>query len=88
MEMMVRLIVVLPLISAILVGFFHRQIGDKNSRYLATGVLIACAIMSWIVFFPKTLRYSQTQYALSKHPTLFLNTVRSSQIPYALPKHS
>ncbi len=52
MELMVRLIVVLPLISAVLVGFFHREIGDRNSRILATSVMMFCALLAWIVFIP------------------------------------
>ncbi|MEM9783680.1 MAG: NADH-quinone oxidoreductase subunit L, partial [Pseudomonadota bacterium] len=43
-------ILLLPLLGAILAGLFHRQIGEKGAMYVTTGILFACAAMSWIVF--------------------------------------
>ena len=44
-------ILFLPLLSAVVAGFFHRRIGEKAAIYLATGVLTVCAVLSWIAFF-------------------------------------
>ncbi len=39
-----------PLVGAIIAGFGHRIIGDKDVQYLTTGLLFLAAILSWIVF--------------------------------------
>ena len=44
-------ILLLPLLGAVLAGFFHRQIGEKGAMYVSTGLLIFCAVLSWIAFF-------------------------------------
>ncbi|MBY8975336.1 NADH-quinone oxidoreductase subunit L [Rhodobacteraceae bacterium NNCM2] len=44
-------ILLLPLIGAIIAGFFHKVIGEKAAMYLTTGLLIFCALLSWIAFF-------------------------------------
>ncbi|MEM9369687.1 MAG: NADH-quinone oxidoreductase subunit L [Pseudomonadota bacterium] len=44
-------ILLLPLAGAIIAGFFHRAIGEKAAMYLTTGILMVCAILSWIAFF-------------------------------------
>ncbi|MEM9045783.1 MAG: NADH-quinone oxidoreductase subunit L [Pseudomonadota bacterium] len=44
-------ILLLPLLGAIIAGFFHRQIGEKAAMYLTTGILMLCAVLSWIAFF-------------------------------------
>ncbi|MEO1490944.1 MAG: NADH-quinone oxidoreductase subunit L [Pseudomonadota bacterium] len=44
-------ILLLPLLGALIAGFFHRQIGEKAAMYLTTGILFFCAFLSWIAFF-------------------------------------
>ena len=44
-------ILLLPLLGAVIAGFFHRQIGEKGAMYVSTGILIFCAVLSWIAFF-------------------------------------
>ncbi|MEM8842941.1 MAG: NADH-quinone oxidoreductase subunit L [Pseudomonadota bacterium] len=44
-------ILLLPLIGAIIAGFFHRVIGEKAAMFLTTGILIFCAVLSWVAFF-------------------------------------
>ncbi|MEM7686208.1 MAG: NADH-quinone oxidoreductase subunit L [Pseudomonadota bacterium] len=44
-------ILLLPLLGAVLAGFFHRQIGEKGAMYVTTGLLTFCAVLSWIAFF-------------------------------------
>ncbi len=51
METLLKIIVLAPLFSAIVAGFFHRQIGDYAARILTTSVLFLIAFLSWIVFF-------------------------------------
>jgi len=49
---MIQAIVFFPLIGALVAGFLGRVIGHKVSEYITTGLLIAAAVMSWIVFVP------------------------------------
>ncbi|MGD1923958.1 MAG: NADH-quinone oxidoreductase subunit L [Paracoccaceae bacterium] len=44
-------ILLLPLLGAVLAGFFYRQIGEKGAMYVTTGLLMFCAVLSWIAFF-------------------------------------
>ena len=44
-------ILLLPLLGAVIAGLFHRQIGEKGAMYVSTGILIFCAVLSWIAFF-------------------------------------
>ncbi|MEM1300242.1 MAG: NADH-quinone oxidoreductase subunit L [Pseudomonadota bacterium] len=44
-------ILLLPLLGAVLGGFFHRQLGEQLAMYLTTGILMFCAVLSWIAFF-------------------------------------
>ncbi len=48
---MYELIVFLPLIGAIVAGFFGKTIGEKGSMYLTSGFLVASAILSWVALF-------------------------------------
>src|SRR5690349_17244706 len=43
-------IVLLPLIGALIAGLCNRMIGDKPAMYITSGLLLLCAVMSWIVF--------------------------------------
>ena len=44
-------IVLLPLLAAIVAGFFGRRIGATASAYLTSGAVLICAVLSWIAFF-------------------------------------
>jgi NADH-quinone oxidoreductase subunit L len=44
-------ILVLPLIGAIIAGFFNRFIGEKLSMIIPTAILFICCALSWYAFF-------------------------------------
>lgn len=44
-------ILLLPLLGAIIAGFFHRVTGEKGAMAISTGILFFCAVLSWIAFF-------------------------------------
>ncbi len=44
-------ILLLPLLGAVIAGFFYRFIGEKMAMFVTTGILFFCAILSWIAFF-------------------------------------
>ena len=43
-------IVFLPLVGAIIAGFFGRLIGPRPTEIITTGLLLTAAVLSWIVF--------------------------------------
>jgi NADH-quinone oxidoreductase subunit L len=43
-------ILILPLIGAIIAGFFHRFIGEKLAMFIPTTILFICCAMSWYAF--------------------------------------
>ena len=49
--MMYKAIVFLPLIGAIVAGFFGRMMGPRPTEILTTGFLLIAAVLSWIVFW-------------------------------------
>jgi NADH-quinone oxidoreductase subunit L len=49
---MIQAIVFLPLIGALVAGLFGRAIGHKPAEIITTSLLIASAVLSWIVFIP------------------------------------
>jgi NADH-quinone oxidoreductase subunit L len=44
-------IVFLPLIGALLAGFFGRWLGDKGSGFLTSALMVVAAIFSWVAFY-------------------------------------
>ncbi len=48
--MIYKLIVFLPLLGALIAGLFGRLISARASEVITTGLLIAAAVLSWIVF--------------------------------------
>ena len=44
-------ILILPLIGAIIAGFFHRITGEKLAMYVTTEILFVCCALSWYAFF-------------------------------------
>ena len=45
------LIVFLPLLGALIAGFFGRVIGERPSEVISTALLLICAALSWWVFW-------------------------------------
>jgi NADH-quinone oxidoreductase subunit L len=50
MELMIKLIVILPLFSAIFIGLRTRNIGDKIAQIFSCLAISCAALMSWVVF--------------------------------------
>ncbi|MBM3551613.1 MAG: NADH-quinone oxidoreductase subunit L [Alphaproteobacteria bacterium] len=48
---MIYAIVFLPLVGFLIAGAFGRWIGVRASEFVTTGLLMICAVLSWIVFF-------------------------------------
>ena len=44
-------ILLLPLVGALIAGFCHRAIGERMAMVIPTGILMFCAVLSWIAFF-------------------------------------
>ncbi len=44
-------ILFLPLLGAVIAGFFHRVTGEKGAMFITTGLLFVCALLSWIALF-------------------------------------
>jgi NADH-quinone oxidoreductase subunit L len=49
---MIQAIVFFPLIGALIAGLLGRSIGHRTSEFITTGLLIASAVLSWIIFIP------------------------------------
>src|SRR5690554_1497724 len=49
---MIQAIVFLPLIGALVAGLTGRVIGHRPAEVLTSSLLIAAAVLSWIVFIP------------------------------------
>ena len=49
---MIQAIVFFPLLGALVAGLLGRIIGHRVSEYVTTGLLIAAAVLSWMVFIP------------------------------------
>src|SRR5690606_4492125 len=49
---MIQSIVFLPLIGALVAGLFGRVIGHKPAEIITTALLMASAVLSWVVFLP------------------------------------
>jgi len=48
---MIQAIVFFPLIGALIAGLFGNRIGARASELVTSGLLVAAAVLSWIVFF-------------------------------------
>jgi NADH-quinone oxidoreductase subunit L len=48
---MVQAIVFLPLAGFLIAGLFGRAIGARGASLITSGLLLATALLSWIVFF-------------------------------------
>ncbi len=52
---MIEAIVFLPLLGFLIAGAFGRLIGARASELVTSGLLVVCAVLSWILFFEKGL---------------------------------
>src|SRR6202142_2788755 len=48
---MIKAIVFLPLVGFLIAGGLGRKIGARSSELVTSALLVACAVMSWMVFF-------------------------------------
>ncbi len=48
---MIQAIVFFPLIGALIAGLLGKKIGDRSSEIVTSGLLVAAALLAWIVFF-------------------------------------
>ncbi|MCF6303177.1 MAG: hypothetical protein L3J13_08260, partial [Devosiaceae bacterium] len=48
---MIQAIVFFPLFGALIAGLFGSRIGHRASEYLTSALLVAAALLSWVVFF-------------------------------------
>ncbi len=44
-------ILLLPLLGAVIAGFFNRVTGEKMAMWITTGILFFCCVLAWIAFF-------------------------------------
>ena len=49
--MIYKSILFLPIIGALIAGFFGRVIGERPSELVTSGCLIVSAVLSWVVFW-------------------------------------
>ncbi|WP_439817851.1 NADH-quinone oxidoreductase subunit L [Zavarzinia sp. CC-PAN008] len=75
---MITAIVFLPLLGAILAGFFGRILGKRASQWITSGLLVAAAVLSWFAF----VRYTG-QPATTLHLLDWINS-GSFQVSWAL----
>jgi len=47
---MIQAIVLFPLLGFLIAGLFGRVVGARASEIVTTGLLMASAVMSWLVF--------------------------------------
>ena len=47
---MIKAIVFLPLVGFLIAGGLGRKIGARASELVTSGLLVACAVKSWMVF--------------------------------------
>ena len=52
---MIYAIVFLPLVGFLIAGALGRWIGARASEFVTTGLLMICAVLSWVVFFDVAL---------------------------------
>lgn len=67
---MYYLIILLPLLSSISVGFFGRYIGIKGAGILSTTLIIITSILSWIAFYEVGVCASLVEVKLWKWVTI------------------
>lgn len=51
MELLIKLIVLLPIAAAIIVGFNTKKISVPFAQFITTGATLTAAVLAWIVFF-------------------------------------
>lgn len=51
MELLIKLIVLLPILAAIIVGFNTKKLSVPVAQFITTGATLTAALLAWIVFF-------------------------------------
>jgi len=67
---MIQAIVFFPLIGALIAGLLGRVIGAKASEYVSTGLLIAAAVLAWLVFLPYVFETGANEHAAATKVTV------------------
>lgn len=76
MEVASKFIVFLPLVGFLIAGMFGRQIGDRASQILTSGLVSIGAVLSWYVF-------ADVAFAGNKYPVHVLDWVKSGTLEFA-----
>jgi NADH-quinone oxidoreductase subunit L len=75
MDTAIKLIAFLPLIGFLIAGIFGRQIGDRASQIVTTGLLFIASALSWIVFLDVVIDGN-------KYPVTLFNWVTSGDFTF------
>ena len=67
--MIYQAIVFLPILGAIIAGFFGRFIGARPSELVTSGFLVITAVLSWIVFWQVGLGHETAKVTLMRWVT-------------------
>ena len=67
--MIYQTIVFLPILGAIVAGFFGRFIGARQAELITSGFLVVCAILSWIVFWQVGIGHETAKVTLLRWVT-------------------
>ena len=73
-------IIFLPLIGAIVSGFFGRLVGDKFSEIFTSLLVSVSAVLSFIIFYFVVVQgYAKSKIKISSHPLLIFNKLKISR---------
>ena len=78
---MIQAIVFFPLIGALIAGLLGNVIGHKASEYITSGLLIAAAILAWIVFLPMAFSGGEDIAAVAPYKVEIVQWVKSGVLP-------
>ena len=71
-------ILLLPLVGAVIGGFFHRFIGEKMAMVIPTAILFFCCVLSWIAFFTYERATRRSSFSAGSVPASCRPTGRSA----------
>ncbi|MFA5123243.1 NADH-quinone oxidoreductase subunit L [Zavarzinia sp.] len=79
---MIAAIVFLPLLGAVIAGFFGRFIGDRGAQIVTSTLLVVAAVLSWITF----LSWTGTEHEVGHETTHIATWILSGslQVDWAL----
>ena len=67
--MIYKSILFLPIIGALIAGFFGRVIGERPSELVTSGCLIVSAVLSWVVFWQVGIGHETAKVPLMRWVT-------------------